>query len=162
VEKILDKIPQAFELALQTIFDETRLPLNGLSTYTKPLPVFQLLASIGITGDLKGNLVIAAQAHVARSLAAQLCYTNGITLDSAGDEELAQAAFAEFSNQIAGRAIMNLSPWNLDCNLTPPTIISGVNVSPDFSKQDKELVFQADWTGGQVYLIVAVSAKKSL
>ena len=45
-----------------------------------------------------------------------------------GFTSMQKAAITEFTNQFSARAVMLLSEEGIDCNITPPIIITGQNV----------------------------------
>lgn len=88
-----------------------------------------LLTTVGITGDMAANLMLQADLASAEQFIHLSAEHMGVSLD---DEKnfgnFHKTAMAEIANQISGRATILLADAGFDCNITPPTIISGSNV----------------------------------
>ena len=79
-----------------------------------------LVICIGITGNIKGQVLIALRNDVACELASKMCMMPIDKLD-----ELSLSALSELSNMILGNAATVLSTKNVIIDITPPTLIQG-------------------------------------
>ena len=68
-------------------------------------------------------------------------------------------AIYEVINLFAGRSLMLLSEKNIDCSLTPPTIITGQKISPFMYEiqYSTNLFFTGDF--GNISLFVGITKK---
>jgi chemotaxis protein CheX len=87
----------------------------------------EYLCTVGLTGAIQGYLVLIFSSHHLGLFAEHLNarFEMGQT---PGDPAFMRESIAELANQLGGRSVMGLSGMNLDCLITPPTVISGTNV----------------------------------
>jgi CheY-specific phosphatase CheX len=121
----------------------------------------EVVTSIGITGDVKGTLMLKTSTKSAIAIANKMLlsfHPNDIKdeFDAAQKE-----AIYEVTNLFAGRSINILAEKqkHLDCRLTPPTIITGKRISPVMC----EIVYSTDlfFTGdfGDLAVFVGIAKK---
>ena len=79
-----------------------------------------LVICIGITGQVKGQVLIAVDNEVACELASKMCMMPIDKLD-----EISLSALSELSNMILGNAATVLSTKGVTIDITPPAIIQG-------------------------------------
>ncbi len=121
----------------------------------------EVITSIGITGDVKGTLMLKTNTRSAVAIANKMLLSiqpNGI-----GNEfgTAQKEAIYEVTNLFAGRSLNILSEKNIDCNLTPPTIITGNKISPMVCEvtHSADLFFTGDF--GYLSIFVGIAKKKS-
>lgn len=117
------EILDTFIEALRQILTETDIAVEGFD----PGPGGsddQVVASVGLTGDVRGMLMLSTDARSAITIARAM--TGGAAVPLAGDRftEIHLAAMAELANQVSGRAITMLSKRQLRCDITPPAVIA--------------------------------------
>lgn len=83
----------------------------------------QMTFSIGITGAVTGHVMIGMDYATADNVASKMVGSRISHVDS-----LAASALAELTNMICGNGLMHLGSHGLICDMTPPTIISGMNI----------------------------------
>ncbi|KXZ39713.1 chemotaxis protein CheX [Alkalithermobacter thermoalcaliphilus JW-YL-7 = DSM 7308] len=90
-----------------------------------PYTADDISVNIGVTGDLKGQIVIALQKDIVKYLAGQMMGGMQIT-----DIEMAKSAVGELGNMVMGTAAIKLSQIQKTVDITPPMILEGkVNIS---------------------------------
>ena len=124
----------AFPRAMIAVFEEsgfTGLRIDDLAArLPDATPVFEVSVSVGVAGQLKGYMFLQASLEVATSVAREISRLMGIELDRPNEfGQMHRAALAELSNQVSGRAMMYLSEMGIDADITPPTVLTGTQVS---------------------------------
>jgi CheY-specific phosphatase CheX len=111
--------------ALRQVFGETGIPLDRFERERGSGgdgPIAQLVASVGITGELCCNLVLCADNRSADGILRGM--TGGLRLPNDLLGEFPRAAMGEIANQVAGRAVTLLAGRGLRCDITPPTVVT--------------------------------------
>lgn len=82
-----------------------------------------VLVSIGVSGDVKGYLIIDMTESVAKHIASKMMF------DMKVDEmnEMVQSALCELSNMIAGSVANNFGKLGKEVNITTPNLYIGEN-----------------------------------
>lgn len=125
----LTQFPIAFNEVLREIgFEHITFSVN--EEYRIPT---ELLASIGITGDLKGFLLLRSSMQSMLAFIDKVLQNMGMDSDENGFGPFHREAFGEILNQLSGRAMMKLSDVGYNCDITPPTILLGSNITYNFS-----------------------------
>lgn len=96
------------------------LETGELHEKTREFQEGYLVISIGITGDITGQVLIVLRTEVACDIASKMCMMEIRELD-----ELSISALSELSNMILGNAATVLSTKNLSVDITTPTIMHG-------------------------------------
>jgi CheY-specific phosphatase CheX len=90
----------------------------------------EVVTTIGITGDLRGTLILKANKQSAIAIANKMLkaiHPYNVSDDFGIPQK---EAIYEVTNLFAGRSLNILSEKNIDCSLTPPTIITGQKIFP--------------------------------
>lgn len=88
-----------------------------------------LLIMLGVTGEMKGQVILCFRQDVALDIASKMCMMP-ITEMS----ELAQSAICELCNMILGNAATVFSTKGIRIDITPPTLCQGnVSFSTDYA-----------------------------
>ena len=88
-----------------------------------------LLIMLGVTGEMKGQVILCFRQDIALDLASKMCMMP-ITEMS----ELAQSAICELCNMILGNAATVFSTKGIIIDITPPTMCQGnVSFSTDYA-----------------------------
>ncbi|MEJ2664814.1 MAG: chemotaxis protein CheX [Spirochaetia bacterium] len=119
----------------------------------------EVITSIGITGDLKGTLMLKTNTQSAVTIANKMLlsiHPDGIRNEFGTAQK---EAIYEVTNLFAGRSLNILSEKNIDCNLTPPTIITGNKISPIMCNitHSMDLYFAGDF--GNLAIFVGITKK---
>lgn len=79
-----------------------------------------LLIMLGITGEIKGQVILRFRNDIALDLASKMCMMPMTELN-----ELAQSAICELCNMILGNAATVFSTNGVAIDITPPTVCRG-------------------------------------
>lgn len=140
----------AYYVLKQTIGDEA-LARGTLSLRESPHISNGIATLVGLTGDLRGHLVLDMDRRTAVAVASRMV---GETLP--GLDSLARSAISELTNMIGGQATMRLADQGVRCDLTPPTCIIG-NDTTVFAHDDvKNLVLPLGTSCGEIRVSLAI------
>lgn len=120
----------------------------------------ELLAMVGLVGDLKGHLVLHFPSVSSMIFVEHLSGHLGMEGESAADPQYRKAALAEISNQIGGKATNLLSEHGMDCMITPPTLLSGTGVQAALPEADDQYMFSVSGDFGVFSCILAIKNSK--
>lgn len=89
-----------------------------------------LVIIIGVTGEMRGQVMIAFQNDIACDIASKMTMMNITQLD-----ELSTSAICELGNMIMGNTATVFSTKGIGIDITPPTLCSGqMSFSSNFAK----------------------------
>ncbi len=143
------------------IFRENSIPVEGIAPAGGNPEKLQVVSTMGISGDLRGNVVFGLNYESARSIVGMLFKANDLAPEGDGFGDLQKAAIGEIANQITGRALMGLSQRAFDCNMSPPTVFTGDLVIPDLGQaSDKQYVSRVRGDFGSAVLHVGIQEPK--
>lgn len=83
-----------------------------------------LAVSIGITGDLRGQVFMAMSAEAGCKIASKMMY--GMHVDELND--MAISAISELFNMLMGNAMTHFFTKEIKLDITPPSIWTGSNI----------------------------------
>ncbi|MBN2353996.1 MAG: chemotaxis protein CheX [Spirochaetales bacterium] len=162
-----DPIASSFNEALCDIFRENSIPIDLVEPAGKNSNKLQVVSTMGISGDLRGNIVFGLDFESARSMVGLLFEASGlfsaqnIAPEEEGFGDLAKSTIGEFANQITGRALMVLSRQAVDCSMSPPTVFTGDSVVPDLgTSAEVEYVSFVRGGFGSAVLHVGIKERK--
>jgi len=90
---------------------------------------YDIIASIGITGEFSGFLIIRSNLQSSMNFINKMLSNIGMEAEETNFGQFHKEAFGEILNQISGRATMLLESNGINSNITPPTILIGNNIS---------------------------------
>jgi chemotaxis protein CheX len=108
LRSVIGQTPEAGQLAVRS------------ATFTTQ----QLSIVIGVTGVVQGQVVYGLSLVTATKIAAAMSCMPTMAFD-----EMASSAIAELGNMISGHAATLLSAAGYNCDITPPTLIRGTEIS---------------------------------
>jgi chemotaxis protein CheX len=88
----------------------------------------QIVITIGFAGDIKGNLILGTDMASAFSLVQRMLSHMNMSFQTREFDKLHRGSMCEIANLLAARAANALSELGIECNITPPTIITGETV----------------------------------
>lgn len=108
--------------ATQVMKEMCQLQLAIGKPYVKPTEFDKdsIVVSIGITGEVRGQVLLAFNTTVACDIASKMCFMPITQLD-----ELSISALSELGNMILGNAATVMSTKGIGIDITPPSIIQG-------------------------------------
>lgn len=80
---------------------------------------------IGITGDLKGQVILNMSSNVAKQVASALM--GGFPVVEL--DEMSKSAVSELGNMILGNSATNFSQMGVKIDITPPSLVIGDNIT---------------------------------
>jgi len=83
----------------------------------------ELTVVVGVVGEIEGVALYGLSVVTALKIASAMIGQELVSLD-----EMALSAISELGNMISGRAATLLSEANVQCDITPPTVIQGVGM----------------------------------
>ena len=86
-----------------------------------------VVATVGLIGDLTGSFLLRLGLGTTQTVVSAMYASLG--LEHRDPRELQETAIAEVANQIAGRAITLLSRRSVECDMTPPSVITGTSIT---------------------------------
>jgi CheY-specific phosphatase CheX len=155
-----DVVAGVFPEALRQVFDETGIRLDSLEPgrgSRSDGPDEQVVASVGVTGDLRCNLVLCADNRSADGILYGM--TAGLALPADRLGEFPRAAMGEIANQVAGRAVTLLAAIGQRCDITPPTVVTADRV--DSLLPGPAAAWTVSGAFGSLRLIAAEERRKS-
>jgi chemotaxis protein CheX len=137
------KVLDVFLDALTQIFSETGITIDSVTDANRRDSSDQVVTSIGFAGGIKGNLMLCTDSAAAANIVKAMMGGMQLSIFEGGLREIHKTALGELSNQISGRAVTILSQNDLECDITPPIIITGRDLSshvPDIAEAFSRVV----------------------
>ena len=122
-----------FEAATE-IFKEIGFPEADFITDNASGNFEGIIANVGLTGEYNGFLVFKTNIDAASAFIERMLANLGMEHSESGFSQFHKEAIGEIVNQVSGRAVMKLSENSINCNITPPTIITGNNLYFDHNQ----------------------------
>ena len=123
------KLDSIFTKAIEEIFNETGIKIYNIKDCKLPVSKDErVITSIGITGKIKGSFMLITDKKTAKAISAKMLDNMQLNIVTSNFGPLNQAALGEITNQISGRAMTILSEKNINCDITPPTMVIGNNI----------------------------------
>ena len=152
--KHLDVFPQALTEVLGEIgFEKTTVTDSETPFGTST----EIIASVGITGAMQGYMMLNASLESAKKFVDKMMYNIGMEIEEDGFGQFHKEAIGEMVNQFSGRSAMILHEMdNTDCNITPPTIITGNNIYADMTNLVASLSKEIKGDFGSVQIFIGI------
>ncbi len=99
---------------------ELNVTKGDIATQKNPIITQELNVSIGVTGNLEGNIFFGLSEDLALNIVEEM---SGMPMNSI--DSFATSAIAELANIISGNAVTTLNQKNYQCDISPPQVISG-------------------------------------
>lgn len=144
------------ETATQQVFAEIGFSQLSSETPATAAAPQDIVATVGITGALFGYLSLSTTTGSGQAFVQKLFENLNMEIDEQGFGELHQEAMAELVNQITGRSTTLLEHENIDCDITPPTIVVGQNLYFNLSQLSESLHREIRGDFGSITLFVGI------
>lgn len=132
----------------------------GFSVTLKPVDALKgstnLMATVGITGDKVGFLTLSMDEANSISLSRRFAELMGIPIESDDFSDQHIEALAELSNQISGRVVMFMEEYGTNCSITPPTVMSGGDISFSLKFMRLTRQFSVEGKYGIFYITIGI------
>ncbi len=119
---------ELFIEATRAIFNEIGFEVSISTPDSNTDFITEIIANIGITGDIKGFLILKSDLSSAGAFIAKMLSNLGMETEEKEFGQFHKEAMGEVLNQISGRSTMLLEQQNTHCDITPPTLIIGKNI----------------------------------
>lgn len=110
----------------------------------------QVTIMAGVNGEVEGQALYGMSLETAQKIAGAMMCTEVQTMD-----DMALSAVSELGNMITGNASTLLSQKGFDVDITPPSVIRGLNV--EVSTRTAALVVPISTVAGRVEINVALA-----
>ncbi len=117
---------------------------------------YDIIASIGITGEFSGFLIIRSDRKSSMNFINKMLSNIGMEAEETDFGQFHKEAFGEILNQISGRATMLLESNGINSDITPPTILMGNNISISTYDAAETLNKNIDGTFGCFNILVGI------
>jgi len=122
-----------FVLSAASILEQVAqiTPQRGkLALRPKMFPTPEVSVILGVTGDVKGQVIYGLSQETALGIAKRMM----MGMDLEAFDDVARSAIGELGNMITGNATGILEKEGILTNISPPTIVSGKEVSVSSSE----------------------------
>jgi chemotaxis protein CheX len=107
---------------------------------------------VGITGVLTGQVILSMALDTARGIAARMLMEDEV----AELDEYAQSALAEMANMITANSTIGLADAGFNCDITPPTVITGSRIEISCQEGIQTLVIPLVMSMGSVEVNLSI------
>jgi chemotaxis protein CheX len=121
---------------------------------------FEVMASIGIAGDICGFLSISCTMDSALSFIDRILKNMDMDAEEDGFGQFHREALGEIVNQVSGRTTVLLSEHGYDCDITPPTILVGDSIDFDMREISDSYTRNIRGDFGSINLFVGVKCER--
>ena len=145
-----------FEEATQQIFAEIGFSDLDSIEPKKPQNPQDIVATVGITGALQGYISLSTSKKYGHAFVQKMFENLDIEIDEQGFGQFHQEALAEIVNQITGRSTTLLEQKSYNCDITPPTIMVGSELSFNLSRLTESFHRLITGEFGSILLFVGI------
>jgi len=111
-------------------------------------PGDRVIIVIGVTGDIRGQIIFNMKESVGCYLAGKMMGTNLVSLD-----EMSKSAISELANMIVGTTSTLLFSDKIFIDITPPSILTGINMRVSVGKELKTICIPLALSNGMLFEI---------
>jgi len=122
----------------------------------------EIIAMVGLVGGLKGHFATVFDAGKGERFVNAITEKLGMNPDKEGGQSYRKAVIGEIANQLAGRAAVTMESQGVDINITPPTVISGLNIDAILPEDDDRGFFRVHGEFGDFHCFLALKSTKIL
>ncbi|HYH01514.1 MAG TPA: chemotaxis protein CheX [Bacillota bacterium] len=130
----------------------TKAEKGKLAMKASPIEGSEVNAVIGVTGEIKGQVLYSMTEATAMKLASSMMM--GMPVNEF--DELCKSAISELGNMITGNAASELCNSGFNCTITPPSLFMGNNVIISI-KDVQILVIPLETDFGELTIYVALT-----
>jgi chemotaxis protein CheX len=117
------------------------------------MPSKEASVAIGVTGDLLGSILYSFPKEMTLKMVEIM---SGMAIEEL--DSFVASALGEVANIISGNAVTHLSNNNYNCNIVPPQIVLGKNVSLSMASK-RALVVPMETRIGQFDIFITLSER---
>ncbi len=120
----------AAKSVLKTVCND-EVNIGKLSLKDSPYYTSDVVVVLGITGQIKGQVVFSMQDDVARGIASKMMM--GMEVPELDD--MSKSAISELTNMILGNTATNFSNRGVIIDITPPSLLTGKEMKVSTGKE---------------------------
>lgn len=147
---------ECFNKAILEIMNETGFHNVKVENTGEPIE-YSILTTVGLTGRVHGYLMLQSDMESANNFINTLAEYVGMDLNNDSFGDFHKSTFCEIVNQISGRSTIHLSKIDLDCDITPPSIIIGSSIYSSISDFDACQTFYVSDTFGTFKIFIGIN-----
>lgn len=153
-----DNYLDVFPSALLEVFNEIGFDEITVKDSEEPFePSTEIIASVGLTGAIQGYMMLSATFESAKKFVDKMMTNIGMEIEEMGFGQFHKEAMGEMVNQFSGRSAMKLHEiLHVDCNITPPTIITGNNIYADMTSLIARSAKKISGHFGSVHIFIGI------
>jgi len=142
--------------AVRQVFSDSDLPIVAELAAVPARMETQVIASVGLAGDVKGIIMLCTDQPGARAIARGMAA--GVRVPDSGNllSEIELAALGEIANQVAGRAVTLLSGRGMRCEITPPAVVAAAHLQSLVPDVEESLLRRFEGAFGRLELFLGV------
>ena len=152
----MEKYLETFTRAVTDVFSEIGFSEITLKESDYRHASSEVVANIGLTGDLQGYLLLRADLKSAKRFIDKMLTNMSMETDEQEFGQFHKEALGEVLNQVSGRSTMNLQMEKVDCDITPPTIVTGQDIYYDITSMDASTYQEISGDYGSIGLFVGI------
>lgn len=156
MSEISNKAIECFNKAILEILNETGFHEATVTTESAHTE-YSILTTVGFTGRVHGYLMLQSDDDSANKFIDILSSYVGIELEDKSFGDFHKSTFCEIVNQICGRSTIHLSKIDLDCDITPPSIIVGSSIYTSITDFDTSQTFFVSDSFGTFKIFVGIN-----
>ncbi|MGL1891930.1 MAG: chemotaxis protein CheX [Spirochaetaceae bacterium] len=156
MSKISENAIKCFSTSIHEIMNETGFHEATVDLISTEVD-YSVLVTIGLTGDVSGYLMLESDLNSANNFVKILAEYVGMEDIENDFGDFHKSTFSEIVNQICGRTTIHLSEIDLDCNITPPSIIVGSSIFASISDFDTTETFYIKDHFGQFKVFIGIN-----
>jgi CheY-specific phosphatase CheX len=115
-----------------------------------------VMATIGITGEKVGFFTLSLNMENAVKVSNFFAKLMEIPINCDDFSNSHLEALSELSNQMAGRVVMYMEEMNIDCSITPPTVLSGGDISINLKTLKTTKMFRVEGEYGFFHITIGI------
>jgi len=131
-------------------FSSTITQVEGIDS------LINVMATVGITGEKVGFLTISMNLDNAVTVSKFFAELMEIPIESNEFSNAHLEALAELSNQTAGRIVMFMEDNQINCSITPPTVMSGGDISINLSSLKLTNFYKVEGLYGFFFITIGI------
>ncbi len=149
----MEYINSFIEAGNQVLSTMAQLQCSFKEAYVPQVPIHpgNVIVMVGTTGELKGNAMISMNEEVAKAIASKMMM--GMPVESLDD--MAKSALSELGNMIMGTAATKLEGAGIKIDITPPSLMTGTNLSISSAAMDN-MCIPIDTDCGHIDITISV------
>lgn len=126
-----NKYLSVFQQSITEVFEEMGFGKLEVAQFDEKEYSYEVVSTVGLTGDIQGYVMFQTDMNSAKSFIREMVENMGMEIEEEKFGDFHREALGEITNQLSGRSAVLLEDAGYDCDITPPTIITGTNIYMD-------------------------------